>query len=152
MSHQSANEISPLGVLLVEDNEADVVWLQRLLQEANFEHNMFVANDGESAIRFLTKWGEYASAFDPDLVLLDVNLPKISGIEVLDAIQTDPKLRGIPLCIVTGSEPERDFIIRRYQIDVRCYVLKPITASAFGEALGSYERLKFYHGLWRRLA
>ena len=142
----------PLTVLLVEDNEADIVWLQRILEQARFEHTMFVARNGEIALDFLTKAGEYASAFDPDLILLDINLPKVSGLEVLDAIQSDHRLCDIPLCILTGSEPERDFIIRRYKLDVSCYLIKPITASAFGDALGSHDRLKKHHEAWSRTA
>lgn len=152
MTHYFPNEGRPLAVLLVEDNEADVVWLQRILRQAQFEHTMFVANDGEIAIRFLAKSDPYMSAFAPDLVLLDLNLPKVSGLEVLAAIQINPKLRDIPLCVLTGSEAERDFIVRRYKLDVHCYLIKPITASAFGEALGSYEGLKFHHDLWDKLA
>ena len=119
----------PLSVLLVEDNEGDIVWLQRILEQARFEHTMFVARNGEIAIDCLTKAGAHAPAFDPDLILLDINLPKISGLEVLDAVQSDRRLRDIPLCILTGSERERDFIIRRYQLGVPCYLIKPITAS-----------------------
>jgi CheY-like chemotaxis protein len=142
----------PLSVLLVEDNEGDIVWLQRILEQARFEHTMFVARNGEIAIDFLTKAGEHASAFDPDLILLDINLPKISGLEVLDAVQSDRRLRDTPLCILTGSEPERDFIIRRYKLGVHCYLIKPITASAFGDALGCHGRLKTHHDVWSRTA
>jgi CheY-like chemotaxis protein len=142
----------PLAVLLVEDSESDIVWLQRILDQARFEHTMFVARNGEIAIDFLTKAGEYASAFHPDLILLDINLPKVSGLEVLALIQSDRRLRDLPVCILAGSEPERDFIIRRYKLDVRCYLIKPITASAFGDALGSHERLKSHHEVWSRTA
>ncbi len=138
----------PLAILLVEDSEGDIVWLKRILEQARFEHTMFVARNGEIAIDFLSKTHEYASAFDPDLILLDVNLPKVSGLEVLAMIQSDERLQDIPLCVLTGSEPERDFLIRRYKLDVQCYLLKPITASAFGDALGSHKLLKRHHELW----
>ncbi len=152
MSYQIANEGNPLAVLLVEDNEADVVWLQRILEQAQFKHTMFVARNGEIAIDFLSRAEGYESAFLPDLILLDINLPRVSGLEVLDVVQSDRRLNDIPLCVLTGSQPERDFIIRRYKLDIRCYLIKPITASAFGDALGSHDRLKSHHEAWRRSA
>jgi|SRR5579871_903784 len=146
------NENPPFAVLMVEDNAADVVWLQHILGQTKFLHTMFVAKDGESALAFLRKQNQYASAFDPDLVLLDIHLPKVSGLEVLEQIRSDPRLKHLPVCITTGSEYERDFIVKRYNLDVRCYLLKPITATAFEAALGTYEQLKPHLDVWRRSA
>jgi CheY-like chemotaxis protein len=152
MSYQIPTDGNPLAVLVVEDNEADVVWLQRVLEQARFKHTMFVARNGEIAIDFLGKAEGYESAFNPDLILLDINLPKVSGLEVLDAIQSDRRLKETPLCILIGSQAERDFLARRYKLDVRCHLMKPITASAFGDALGSHEGLKYHHDVWHKSA
>jgi CheY-like chemotaxis protein len=152
MSYQIPTDGNPLAVLVVEDNEADVVWLQRILEQARFKHTMFVAKNGEIAIEFLSKAEGYESAFDPDLILLDINLPKVSGLEVLDAVQSDRRLKDTPLCVLIGSQAERDFLARRYKLDVRCHLMKPITAHAFGDALGTHERLKYHHDAWHKSA
>ena len=146
------NDPRSFAVLLVEDNPADVVWLQHVLAQTQFRHKMFVARDGQVALEFLKKQGKQAFAFDPDLVLLDINLPKLSGLDVLQEMRADARLKDTPVCITTGSEYERDFIIRRYQLDVRCYILKPITASAFEAALATHEQLKPHLEVWRRTA
>jgi len=146
------NEYQPFAVLLVEDNPADVVWLQHGLAQTQFRHRMFVARDGEVALEFLKKRGRQSFAFDPDLVLLDINLPKISGLDVLQQIRSDSRLKELPVCITTGSEYERDFILKRYDLDVRCYLLKPITATAFEDALATHEQLKSYLEMWKRTA
>ena len=143
------NEPRPLAVLLVEDNHADVVWFQHVLAQTPFRHRMFVARDGEVALEFLKKTGKQAFAFDPDLILLDVNLPRISGLEVLQEVRSDRRLKDIPVCIMTGSEYERDFIVKKYNLDVRCYLLKPITASAFEDALATHEQLRPHLDIWR---
>jgi CheY-like chemotaxis protein len=146
------NETPPFRVLVVEDNPADVVWLQHLLAQTQFRHHMFVARDGETAVEFLRKEGKQAFAFDPDLVLLDIHLPKLSGLEVLMEIRSNPRTKDLPVCITTGSEYERDFVVRRYKLDVRCYLLKPITASAFEDALATHEELRPHLAQWRRSA
>src|SRR5258708_4917349 len=95
-------ESRPFALLMVEDNPADVIWLKHILAQTKFLHTMVVAHDGEFALEFLKKKGPYASALEPDLVLLDIHLPKVSGLEVLEQIRCDQRLQDLPVCITTG--------------------------------------------------
>ncbi|MFI0406281.1 response regulator [Actinomadura sp. 3N508] len=120
----------PIEVLLVEDDPGDV-----LLTVEAFEHNkvrntLHVVNDGEQAMAFLRREGEYADAPRPDLVLLDLNLPRKDGREVLGEIKADAALRAIPVVILTTSEAEED-ILRSYHLHANAYVTKPVDFDQF---------------------
>ncbi|HZU24112.1 MAG TPA: response regulator [Bryobacteraceae bacterium] len=135
-----------MSILLVEDNVADIHWLRLMMCEGEFPHRISVARDGEAALRAL-RAGER-----PDLIILDLNLPRVSGIEVLAAIRSADHCADIPLCVATGSELERDLVIQKYRLNVRCYLMKPITPAAFADALETYDTLRPWAELWRRLS
>ncbi|MBN1963860.1 MAG: response regulator [Anaerolineae bacterium] len=127
----------PVEILLVEDNPGDV----RLTQEAfknHFANNLYVAWDGVEAMQFLRREGKYADAPQVDMVLLDLNLPKKDGREVLSEIKADPALKRIPVVILTTSEAERD-IIATYDLHANCYVAKPLDLDQFVEVVKQIE-------------
>ncbi len=121
---------SPIEVLLVEDSPGDVRLTQEALHEANRAIHLHVAFDGVEAMAFLTRAGSNASAPRPDLILLDLNLPRMDGREVLAQIKTDESLKTIPTIILTTSEAEAD-IVKSYQLQANCFLSKPVQLDAF---------------------
>lgn len=126
--------INPLGrpadFLLVEDNPGDVRLTQEALKSHKVQNNLHVAIDGEEAMAFLHRQGKYANAPRPDIILLDLNLPKKDGREVLAEIKSDPNLKTIPVVIITSSEAEQD-VIKSYNLNANCYVTKPVNLDQF---------------------
>ena len=120
----------PTEVLLVEDSPGDVRLTREAFRDASTAINLSVASDGVEAIAFLRKEGEHAEAPRPDLILLDLNLPKMDGRAVLAFIKADAKLRTIPTVILTTSEAQED-IAKSYQLQVNCYLSKPAQWDAF---------------------
>lgn len=125
-------ELRPVEILLVEDNPGDVRLAQEAILESKLHNQLRVARDGEEAIRFLRQEGEFADAPRPDLILLDLNLPRMDGREVLAEIKKDPELRRIPVVVLTTSKAEED-ILRAYDLHANCYVTKPIDFDRFVE-------------------
>jgi chemotaxis family two-component system response regulator Rcp1 len=123
----------PIEVLLVEDSPGDVRLTQEAFREANKAIHLHVASDGVEAMAFLKREGVHARAPRPELILLDLNLPKMDGREVLAHIKEDPNLKTIPTVILTTSEAEAD-IVKSYQLQANCYLSKPVQLDAF-EAL-----------------
>ena len=123
----------PIEVLLVEDSPGDVRLTQEAFRDANRSVRLHVASDGVEAMAFLRHEGAYVNAPRPDLILLDLNLPKMDGREVLAQIKKDESLRGIPVVILTTSDAEGDITIS-YQLHANCYLNKPVQLDAF-EAL-----------------
>jgi two-component system, chemotaxis family, response regulator Rcp1 len=123
----------PIEVLLVEDSPGDVRLTQEAFRDANSSIHMHVAADGVEAMAFLRREGKHADAARPDLILLDLNLPKMDGREVLAHIKEDDSLKLIPTVILTTSDAEAD-IVRSYQLQANCYLTKPVQLDAF-EAL-----------------
>lgn len=123
----------PIEVLLVEDSPGDVRLTQEAFRDANKAIHLHVASDGVEAMAFLKREGVYARAPRPELILLDLNLPKMDGREVLAHIKEDPNLKTIPTVILTTSEAEAD-IVKSYQLQANCYLSKPVQLDAF-EAL-----------------
>ena len=119
-----------IHVLLVEDSPGDVRLTQEAFREANKTIQLHVANDGVEAMAFLRQQGRHAGAPRPDLILLDLNLPKMDGREVLAHIKEDDGLKTIPTVILTTSEAEAD-IVRSYQLQANCYLNKPVQLEAF---------------------
>lgn len=130
--------IKPIDILLVEDNPGDVLLTKEALKEGKVINNLHVAGDGDEALAFLRKEGEYASASRPDLILLDLNLPKLSGREVLAEIKEDEQLKSIPVVVLTTSTDEQD-IWKSYQLHANCYITKPIDLEQFGKVVRSVE-------------
>ena len=120
----------PLEVLLVEDSPGDVRLTQEAFREANPAIHLHVTTDGVEAMAFLTRQGIHARAPRPDLILLDLNLPKMDGREVLAHIKEDPVLKTIPTVILTTSDAEAD-IVKSYQLQANCYLSKPVQLDAF---------------------
>ena len=122
--------VSPIEILLVEDNPADVRLTIEALKEEKVYSNLQVVNDGEEALNFLHKHGKYSNAVRPDLILLDLNLPKIDGREVLKEIKSDEKLKSIPVVVLTASKAEED-IVKSYNLHANCYITKPVDLKQF---------------------
>ena len=124
--------------LLVEDNPGDVRLTREALQESKVRNNLSVAGDGEEALKFLRRDSPYENAPRPDIILLDLNLPKKDGREVLSEIKSDPALRRIPVVVITSSEAEQD-ILQTYDLHVNCYVTKPVDLDQFIKVVRSIE-------------
>jgi chemotaxis family two-component system response regulator Rcp1 len=133
---QKINEI-----LLIEDNPGDVILIKEALKEGRALNNLTVLGDGEAALSFLRKEGEYKKSLRPDLVLLDLNMPRKDGREVLAQIKTDPELKHIPVVILTSSEAQQD-IINAYNLQANCYITKPVDLKKF------FSVVKFIEDFW----
>lgn len=117
-------------ILLVEDSAADIRLTQEALRDAKFANELHVVRDGERALDYLHNRGEFADAPRPDFVILDLNLPRKDGKEVLREIKGDPELRAIPIAVLTTSSQERD-IVQSYQLGANCYLTKPLDIDEF---------------------
>ncbi len=133
---------SPVEILLVEDNPGDVRLAQEALKDAKVRNNLHVAMDGVEALAFLRREGKYADAPHPDLILLDLNLPRKDGREVLEEIKSDENLRRIPVVILTMSKAEED-ILKTYDLHANCYVTKPLDLDCFIEVVQAIEGFWF---------
>ena len=125
-----SRETRPIEILLVEDNPGDVRLTREAIRDAKVRNNMVVVGDGLEAMAFLKQENEHANAVRPDLILLDLNLPRMNGFEVLDAIKADESLRRIPVVILTTSQAEQD-IISSYNLYANAYVTKPVDLEQF---------------------
>jgi len=128
----------PLCILLVEDNAGDVRLTREALRDAKVHLDLHVAGDGIQAMEFLHRRGAYAQSPRPDLILLDLNLPKKDGREVLEEIKTSPSFKTIPVVILTTSSSATD-IDRSYQLHANCYVSKPVDLEGFLEVVRSID-------------
>jgi len=136
MSYQDL--LSPIEILLVEDNLADVRLTREALKEEKLHNNLSVVNDGVEALTFLRREGKYANAVRPDLILLDLNLPRKDGREVLKEIKDDPDLKSIPVVVLTISEAEKDIMIS-YNLHANCYITKPLDLNQFSIVVKSIQ-------------
>jgi chemotaxis family two-component system response regulator Rcp1 len=119
-----------IEVLLVEDSPGDIRLMQEVFRVANSLVRLHVVTDGVEAMAFLQQWGEHANCPRPDLILLDLNLPKMGGLEVLEKVKSDAGLKTIPTVILTTSEAEAD-IAKGYRLQANCYLRKPVHLEAF---------------------
>ena len=119
-----------IQVLLVEDDPGDVLMTREAFEDYKLRNTLHVVNDGEQAMAFLRQEGEYAGHPRPDLVLLDLNLPRMDGREVLEAIKSDAELSSIPVVVLTTSEAEDD-VLRSYSLHANAYVTKPVDFERF---------------------
>jgi chemotaxis family two-component system response regulator Rcp1 len=136
---RKAEETPPVEILLVEDNPGDFRLTQEALHEGKVYNNLHWVKDGVEAIDFLKRRGKYASSPRPDIILLDLNLPKKDGREVLSEIKGDDDLRAIPVVILTTSQAEED-ILRSYDLHANCYVTKPVDLEKFIVVVQSIDR------------
>lgn len=132
----------PIEILLVEDSPGDVRLTQEALRDAKIANNLHVASDGDLALDFLHKRGQHAGAPTPDLILLDLNLPRKDGREVLAEIKADPGLKRIPVVVLTTSGAERD-IVESYELHANCFVTKPVDFSQFMTVVRSIQDFWF---------
>ena len=129
-------------ILLVEDNEGDVVLTKRAFAESKIANNLSVAKNGEEAISRLRKEGEYANTETPDIILLDLNLPKMSGQEVLQVIKNDERLRYIPIIILSSSRAEQD-VVKSYDLHANGYIVKPVNMNDLSQVVSKLEAFWF---------
>ena len=132
----------PIEILLVEDNLGDVRLTQETLKEFEQQNHISVAKDGVEALAFLRREGPYVNAAHPDLILLDLNLPKKGGREVLAEIKTDEQLRRIPVVVLTTSSAERD-VLEMYDLHANCYITKPVDLDQFRTVIKALEQFWF---------
>jgi chemotaxis family two-component system response regulator Rcp1 len=130
--------LKPIEILLAEDSPADVRLTQEALKHAKVRNNLYTVRDGVEAMAFLRHEGEFKNMPRPDLVLLDLNMPKKDGREVLKEIKEDPDLRRIPVVVLTVSQAEED-ILKSYNLHANCYVTKPVGLDQFLDAVQSIE-------------
>jgi CheY-like chemotaxis protein len=128
-----------IDILLVEDNEGDILLISEALEEGKVINSINIARDGEKAIDYLEKRGGNKEAISPDLIILDVNLPRKNGHEVLEYVKESEHLKHIPVIMLTTSSSEKD-IIKSYKNHANCYITKPVEADAFLDAVTSIER------------
>jgi CheY-like chemotaxis protein len=128
----------PIDVLLVEDNPGDVRLTMEALKDGKVRNDMYVARDGVEAMAFLHREGQYTEVPRPDLVLLDLNLPRKDGREVLAEMKTDETLRRIPVVVLTTSQAEED-ILKTYDLHANCYITKPVDLDQFMKIVKSIE-------------
>jgi two-component system response regulator len=132
------SSLHPIEILLVEDNPGDSRLAKEALKESKLKNNLYIAEDGVEAMNFLYKTGKYSKMPRPDLVILDLNLPKKDGREVLAEIKNDDNLKRIPVVILTISKAEED-ILRTYNLHANCYVTKPLDLDQFMKVVRSIE-------------
>jgi len=128
----------PIEILLVEDNPGDVRLTRELLKESKFRNRLEAVDNGAEAIAYLRRQGKYREAVRPDLMLLDLNLPRMDGREVLAEIKRDPDLKRIPVVILTSSNADAD-VIKTYDLHANCYVTKPVGLEQFATVVRSIE-------------
>jgi two-component system response regulator len=126
----NSENVNIINILLVEDNPGDVVLIREALEESRVLITLSVAVDGVEAMKFLRRQEKYAGAPRPDIVLLDLNLPRRSGREVLRDIKSDPELKAIPVVVLTSSRAEED-ILKSYELQANCYIIKPVDFEKF---------------------
>lgn len=129
-------------ILLVEDDPADVELTKEGLKTAKMAINLYAVDDGIKALQYLRGEGPYSSAVRPDLILLDLNLPKKSGSEVLREIKSDPSLKSIPVVVLTTSDADTD-IAKCYDLGANCYITKPVGFDAFIKVVNRLEEFWF---------
>ena len=128
-----------VDILLVEDNPGDVRLTQEAFKNGQIYNDLHVVNDGDEALAFLRNEGEYANAPTPDIVLLDLNLPRKNGDEVLAEVRADPDLARIPVIVLTSSEAQED-VAQSYELQANAYLTKPVDPSEFIEVVKSFKQ------------
>jgi len=132
----------PVEILLAEDNPGDVTLTKKALEEGKLANNLHVTTDGVDALQFLRQEGEHEDAPRPDLVLLDLNMPRKDGEDVLEEMQADASLRRIPVVVLTSSESEED-IAKSYELNANAYLTKPVDFDGFVEIVNRMEDFWF---------
>ncbi|THE66343.1 response regulator [Salinadaptatus halalkaliphilus] len=129
-------------ILLVEDNPGDIRLTQEAFEQGRIENDLHVVSDGAAAIDFLRQEGEYEDAPRPDIILLDLNLPRMDGQDVLEALKSDPQMRSIPVIVLTSSQAEED-IVQSYELHANAYLTKPVNPDEFIDTVRAFEKFWF---------
>ena len=132
------NNTEPIEILLVEDNPGDARLTLEAMREAKVRNRIHVVEDGVEAMEFLRRQGRFGEAPRPDLILLDLNLPRKDGREVLAEVKADPELKRIPVVVLTTSRAEED-VLRAYNLHANCYVTKPVDLEQFMKIVGQID-------------
>ena len=138
----SNSRATPARILLVEDNPGDVRLTQEAFEHGRIDNDLYVVSDGTDALEFLYQRGEYADVPRPDLILLDLSLPRMDGEEVLARLKSDDSLRQIPVIVLTSSRAEED-IVRSYDRHANAYLTKPVDPDEFIETVRAFEKFWF---------
>jgi CheY-like chemotaxis protein len=131
-------QTTPIEILLVEDNEPDILLTQEAFEDARIANNLHVTRDGVEAMAFLRRQPPFGHATMPDVVLLDINMPRKSGLEVLEEMKADAQLMHIPVVVLTTSQADED-ILRSYQNHASSYIVKPVGFENFYQAIRAFE-------------
>lgn len=142
MATQTSDMERVVDILLVEDNPADVLLMQEALRDGKIVNSLYIASDGDEALDFLYRRRAYGNAPRPDLIMLDLNLPKKDGREVLAEIKNDPELKSIPVVVITTSKSEED-VFKSYNLHANCYITKPVRLSQFFRVVKEIENFWF---------
>lgn len=130
--------VHEVEILLIEDNPGDVRLTQEILKDSKIHNNVAVVHNGEEAMAYLYRKDEHQNAVRPDLIMLDLNLPKKGGLEVLAQVKQDPELKLIPIVILTSSQAEED-ILRSYNLYANCYITKPLDLEQLSQVVHAIE-------------
>jgi two-component system, chemotaxis family, response regulator Rcp1 len=132
----------PIDILLVEDNPGDVMLVEEVLSDSKVRNRLHVVSDGEQAMEFVRRQGKHAGAPRPDLILLDLNLPKKGGREVLREVKTHPDLKTIPVVVLSSSKSDDD-VVNSYELHANAYILKPVDFHQFMKVMRAIEDFWF---------
>jgi two-component system, chemotaxis family, response regulator Rcp1 len=133
------NTARPIEILLIEDSPSDVALTIEAFHEGKIANNLNCAADGVEALAYLRQQGKFANAQRPDLIMLDLNLPKKDGREVLRELKNDPSLKLIPIIVLTTSKADKD-VLQSYELNANCYITKPVDFQQFIDVVKSIER------------
>jgi CheY-like chemotaxis protein len=131
---------SVIEILLVEDNPGDIRLAQETLKDYRLQNRIHIVRDGEEALQYLRRQPPFETAQKPDMVMLDLSLPKLDGFEVLEALQQDPDLRAIPIVILTSTKTDRE-ALKKHNIPTDCWIMKPLTLERYLEAVRCFPHL-----------
>ena len=134
--------VFPIHILLVDDDVGDVLLTRKALERGKLANALSVVGDGQEAMQFLRQEGEYAESPRPDLILLDLNMPRMDGRETLAAIKADASLEQIPVVVLTTSETDMD-VVQSYSLQASCYITKPVDFEQFAHVVRSLENFSF---------
>ncbi len=132
----------PIEILLIEDNEGDIILTKKAFERGKIMNNLSVARDGKEGLDYLFKRGKFENVSTPDLILLDLNMPEVSGQEVLQQIKATDELKSIPVVVLTTSNSDED-ILRSYKLQASCYIKKPVDFKQFGEVIQTLQNYWF---------
>jgi two-component system, chemotaxis family, response regulator Rcp1 len=133
------SDARPVEILLVEDSPSDAALTREALEKGKIANNLNCVGDGVEALEYLHRQGKFAKAKRPDLIMLDLNMPRKDGKEVLKELKSDPSLKTIPVIVLTTSHAEQD-ILQSYQLSANCYITKPVDFKSFIDVVNSIEQ------------